>query len=250
MTPKIRPERSEAERLRTFARRSLNRRGPLTENQEQALRAALSDMHVERAGTELIAEGRQLRDPFLLADGWAVRQRLLSDGRRQIFSFVLPGDVFGFSARPDALAFYSSFALTHVTVAPMPCLPPTLQQACALAEFAWDMLSLEESAMASQVVRLGRQSAYERLIHLLLEFYYRLEAVGLTQDTSFAMPFTQEVLSDALGLSVVHTNRTLQQLRREHLIETSGMTVRLRDLQLLAEISDFRMMQSLTLQQD
>jgi len=101
------------------------------------------------------------------------------------------------------------------------------------------MLSLDESFLVNQVVRLGRQSAYERLIHLLLEFHDRLKARDAVEDGSFVMPFTQEVLSDALGLSTVHTNRTLQQLRREHLIETHAATVRLVDPLLLAEISDY-----------
>jgi CRP-like cAMP-binding protein len=104
----------------------------------------------------------------------------------------------------------------------------------------WDILSLEETFLANQVVRLGRQSAYERMAHLLLGFHDRLDAVGLAQGGAFAMPFTQEVLSDVLGLSTVHTNRTLQQLRREHLIESHGMTMRLMDIKLLAEIADYR----------
>jgi CRP-like cAMP-binding protein len=89
-------------------------------------------------------------------------------------------------------------------------------------------------------MRLGRQSAYERLIHLLLEFLDRLKANGAAEDGSFVMPFTQEVLSDALGLSTVHTNRVLQQLRRERLIETHAASVRLIDPVLLAEIADYR----------
>ena len=79
-----------------------------------------------------------------------------------------------------------------------------------------------------------------RLIHLLLEFHDRLKANGSVEDGSFIMPFTQEVLSDALGLSTVHTNRILQQLRRERLIETHAATVRLIDPVLLAEIADYR----------
>jgi len=78
------------------------------------------------------------------------------------------------------------------------------------------------------------------LINLLLEFHDRLAAAGLVEDGSFMLPFTQEVLSDALGLSTVHTNRTLQQLRRENLIETHLNQMRLLDRARLAAAADYR----------
>jgi CRP-like cAMP-binding protein len=123
----------------------------------------------------------------------------------------------------------------------MPLLNQRLQtrSKSPLSDAAWNMISLEETFLSNQVMRLGRQSAYERLIHLLLEFHDRLKAKGAVEDGSFVMPFTQEVLSDALGLSTVHTNRILQQLRRERLIQTHAATVRLVDLVLLAEVADY-----------
>jgi CRP-like cAMP-binding protein len=190
----------------------------------------------------LLTEGQPLNRSCLLLDGWAVRQRVLSDGRRQIFSFLLPGDGFGLCACPTGVALQNVLALTPVTFAPMPLLNQRLHASAqgGLSQTAWDMVCLEETFMTNQVMRLGRQSAYERLIHLLLEFYDRLKAKGSVEGGSFVMPFTQEVLSDALGLSTVHTNRILQQLRRERLIETHAATVRLIDPVLLAEIADYR----------
>jgi CRP-like cAMP-binding protein len=140
------------------------------------------------------------------------------------------------------VALQNIVALTPVTFAPLPLLNQRLQAQANgnLSRTAWDMVCLDEAFLANQVMRLGRQSAYERLIHLLLEFYDRLKAKGSVEDGSFVMPFTQEVLSDALGLSTVHTNRILQQLRRERLIETHAASVRLADPALLAEISDYR----------
>ena len=239
---KAKPASAEMNRLRDFGLRALSRHGALAEEEERLARAALADMQSLAPGSELIAEGEALNRPSLLLEGWAVRQRVLSDGRRQIFSFVLPGDGLGLCARPDGISLHATLALTPVTVAPMPMLNHGLQGGPKrpLSETAWDMLSLEESFLVNQVMRLGRQSAYERLIHLLLEFHDRLKAKGATEDGSFVMPFTQEVLSDALGLSTVHTNRVLQQLRRERLIETHAATVRLIDPVLLAEIADYR----------
>jgi CRP-like cAMP-binding protein len=233
---------TDAARLREFALRALSRRGALSAEEEQLARSALHEMQSLGAGTELLAEGAHLDRACILLDGWAVRQRVLSDGRRQIFSFLLPGDIYGICARPDGEALFTTVALTPVTVARLAMLDHALYRSAtsAAGRIVREALSLEECFLVSQVVRLGRQSAYERLINLLLEFHDRLAAVGLVQDRSFNLPFTQEVLSDALGLSTVHTNRTLQQLRREHLIETHLNQIRLMDLHLLPEIADYR----------
>jgi CRP-like cAMP-binding protein len=239
---KAAPHHAELNRLRDFGLHVLTRCGALEADEERAARAGLAEPHFHASGHELIAEGEHLNRPSLLLEGWALRQRVLSDGRRQICSFILPGDGFGFCPRHDGLSSSSTITLTPVTIVRMPLLSEALHRTpqTSLSRTAWNMLSLEESCLISETVRLGRQSAYERLIHLLLEFHDRLDAVGLVRDGAFTMPFTQEVLSDALGLSTVHTNRTLQQLRRERLIETHMPTVQLLDLHLLTEIADYR----------
>jgi CRP-like cAMP-binding protein len=239
---KAAPHHTELNRLRDFGLHVLARSGALEADEERAARVALVEPHFQPAGQELIAEGEHLNRPCLLLEGWAVRQRVLSDGRRQIISFILPGDGFGFCPRHEGISLSSTVTLTPASIARMPLLSEALHRTpqTALSRTAWNMLCLEESCLVNETVRLGRQSAYERLIHLLLEFHDRLDAVGLVRDGAFTMPFTQEVLSDALGLSTVHTNRTLQQLRRERLIETHMPTVHLLDLPLLAEIADYR----------
>ena len=247
---KTRVQQSDIPRLREFGLKVLSRHGALSAEEEQGARAGLAEMQLARSGSELLAEGAPLNRAQILLDGWAVRQRTLTDGRRQIFSFLLPGDIFGICARPHGEAYFATVALTPATVAPLPFLDEAMRKSPqgALALMAQDALSLEESLLISQVVRLGRQSAYERLISLLLEFRDRLAAVGLVEDGGFTLPFTQEVLSDALGLSTVHTNRTLQQLRREHLIESHNTHVKLMDRRRLAEISDYRQPASLVTQ--
>ena len=233
---------AELGRLREFGLEVLSRSGPLPPDDERAALSALSDQQRRPANYELIAEGEELDRPYLLLEGWAVRQRVLTDGRRQIFSFVLPGDGLGFCARPGGVSLCNIITLTPVTVVPMPLLSEAVRRGRndPMHDAAWNMLSTEESFMHNQVVRLGRQSAQERLIHLLLEFHDRLAAAGLADDGRFFVPFTQEVLSDALGLSTVHTNRTLQQLRRERLVETQSTMVKLLDTKLLEEIADYR----------
>jgi len=196
------------------------------------------------AGTELIAEGELLDSPKLLLAGWACRQRFLSDGRRQIFDFILPGDVFGLHLRPQAVALCSAITLTRATISSAPALGdailihpdsyPGLTTACLMSA------SAEEAYLLNQLVRVGRQTAYERVVHLILELHHRLTIIGLANEGYLPLPLTQEIIADAVGLSIVHLNRTLQQLRRDGLMEVKGGVARLFDLPKLRSIADFR----------
>jgi CRP-like cAMP-binding protein len=108
--------------------------------------------------------------------------------------------------------------------------------AAALTRARW----LEQSMLLDHMVRLGRQTAYERVAHFLLELQQRMEIAGFGDAQRFPLPLTQEILADVLGLSIVHVNRTLQQLRREKLIELrSGVAILLQP-DILASISDFK----------
>ncbi len=87
--------------------------------------------------------------------------------------------------------------------------------------------ALDEANLLNQLLRIGRQSAYERVAHLILELRERLAMIGFAGTDTIPVPLTQEMLADALGLSIVHLNRTLQQLRREGLIQFKSGVMRL-----------------------
>lgn len=215
---------------------------PLTPQDEALFRAMEGPIEHARRGRELYTEGAPLTPKFLLS-GWACRFRLLGDGRRIILAFIVPGDGIGHCRRPHPLALTSVTALTDcvlvnagATFGPGPQLRPypNLRAALNIAQ------SLDEFWLLDQITRLGRQTAFERMGHLLLELHWRLAQVGLTEGPRFQMPLTQELIADATGLSVVHVNRTVQQLRRENLIEWRHQTVTLLEPTLLAEIAEFR----------
>ncbi len=194
------------------------------------------------AQAELFVEGR-VQAPLVLLSGWACHQRILGDGRRQIVRFLLPGDVIGSLTRPNLPGSSAALALTPVVVADA---KPLLQQTddtgaplSGLAEAVALMSYADEINLRDQVVRLGRQTAYERLVHLILEFHSRLQAIGMVDGDTFSLPLTQEVLADALGLSVVHINRTLQQVRRDRLLEMRGGQVTLRQIDLMRAMADW-----------
>jgi CRP-like cAMP-binding protein len=196
------------------------------------------------AGTELIREGEALNSPRLLMAGWACRFRTLPDGRRQIFEFILPGDIYGLCLRPRAIALTTSLALTPVVIADAAALGTAItteaQSHPGLTQACYTTASLDEAYLLNQLMRVGRQTAYERTAHFILEIHERLSLVGLAGETTVAIPLTQEIMADALGLSIVHLNRTLQQLRRNQLIEFKGGLVRLLEPDRLREIANFR----------
>lgn len=167
--------------------------------------------------------------PRMIVAGWAAQYRRLADGQRQIVSLRLPGD---FVWPLVQLSLPSSCAVAVLTELETVDAQPVVD---ALAGPAYPSLAhalrvmghLDHVLLGEQIVRLGRQTAIERFVHLMLELHERLSRVGLADESCFAMPLTPEVLADVLGLSVVHVNRTVQQLRRDDLLEVRDGTVTL-----------------------
>lgn len=240
-TLRTRVAKLDSPRQTITAVRSLERFGALPESDILRVQNSVLDAECAPASSELVAEGTALARAHIVLSGWAARVRFLSDGRRQIVAFLLPGDFFGHSHRIGAVEPCPIVALTSVTYAALvDDAPARTDYRSALDSMLSLSAAFDEIFVLNQLVRVGRQTAYERLAHLLLELFYRLKAVSHAQGNSFVLPLTQETLSDALGLSVVHTNRTLQQLRRDRLIETKNSMVVILQADRLAEIADFK----------
>jgi len=218
---------------------------PISETDINFLMSSLGPVERYPNGTELLREGEVIPGPRYILDGWALRTRYLSDGRRQIFGFVLPGEAYGLCERERPLALTSLITCTAVAL----CDASALRPACLGLDPDFPQITrahqrataLDEAYLLHQIIRIGRQTAYERLVHLFLELNSRCHAAGLSDGSTFEMPLTQEVLADCLGLSIVHVNRTLQTLRREQLIEQRSPIVTIRDkekLMMIAEYSD------------
>jgi CRP-like cAMP-binding protein len=240
MTGRLTP-RSAARPLDVVVRR-MRALGAVSEAELDLLRSLgeRRDRHV--AGDELAPEGGLGGRPRFVLSGWGCRQRVLPDGRRQIFSFLLPGDGIGLDGRlgPEPAATAALTAMETIDAEPVLELvrsgrAPGLARAIAALE------PVEHGLLLDHMVRLGRQTAYERVAHFLLELQRRLEVAGLGDSQRFPLPLTQEILADALGLSIVHVNRTLQQLRREGLIELRSGVAILLERETLASIADYRL---------
>ncbi len=164
--------------------------------------------------------------------GWLAEAVVSRDQHRYVVSFELPGDLIRLRPPTDGKMF---LALTNTTLGDADRLPASRDAAWATRRVDADRR--EEEQLMNYLVRVGRLTAAERLLNLLLELYDRLERVGLTKNDSFRMPITQLVLGEALGLSLVHTNRTLQKLRRSNLITLRRGVVTLRDRDKLAALA-------------
>lgn len=175
-----------------------------------------------RPGERILVERTEIHAPSIVISGWACESRVLADGRRQIMNVLLPGDLIGASVRVHPASPTGVSALVLLRTVEAREIKSAWRDEPHLSNLAaaLDMIAFEDKAFAlNHIVRLGRQTAYERLAHWLSELYHRLSERGLASDDTFQLPLTQETIADILGLSVVHVNRTLQQMRGEGIIE-------------------------------
>jgi CRP-like cAMP-binding protein len=191
---------------------------------------------------DLVVVGNQYRNLCFVRDGYAIRYKLLRSGKRQILNVILPGDVIGFPVSFFDRSIYSVVAVSDLTY--NICLLDSYAQLCydqPQFGLALSWLAAHEAAIyAEHIVDLGRRKPPERLAHFLLEIHARLLAVGRAEKTSFALPFSQEVMADVLGLSVPHLNRVMQQLRAERLITSHARLVDLTDVASLQTLAHYQ----------
>ncbi len=220
----------------------LERYMPLSEDDRHALTRLVSGPPIEKAAREDLArEGDNPTVIRLLVSGWACRYKDLPDGRRQIVGFFLPGDFCDLNVYIVRALDHSIGALTRVRYYDID--PVTLHQVIdarphLIRAMLWHEM-VTSSIMREWLVSMGQRSASERLAHLFIELYQRLKAVGLAQDHCFHLPITQQHLAEASGISPVHINRTLQELRREGLIELADRHLRFPDFAQLREFAMF-----------
>lgn len=190
---------------------------------------------------DLIREGDRPRSVFLLLEGWACRYKQLPDGRRQIVSFFIPGDLCDLNIYILKEMDHTVGAISRIRVAEIGRdefervmdLSPRITQA-----LFWNEL-VSIAVQREWTLNLGQRSAYERIAHLFVELFLRLQCVGLTRENGCDFPLTQNDVADATGLTPVHVNRTIQELRRDDLIELRGKRLTILDLDRLKAVSMF-----------
>ncbi|MEQ1669330.1 MAG: Crp/Fnr family transcriptional regulator [Hyphomicrobium sp.] len=165
-------------------------------------------------GATILAEGTSGPHMFTVLSGWAFRYKTLADGRRQILNFVLPGDFLGLQSSMMSEMQHSVEALTPMVLCVFPRnkLWNLYSSHPSLAfDLTW-LASRSERLLDENLLSVGRRSASERAAFVLFDIFVRCRQLGLTNGNRVPFPFTQQHLADSLGMSLVHTNKTLQKL--------------------------------------
>lgn len=189
----------------------------------------------------IIHEGDPAPELFLIQEGWSCVYKVLPTGARQIISFPLPGDVVGLCDIMAGKATGSLESLTEVVASPIPT--PLVREMLTSPTLVGRMLNrcLEQNnAMTVEhLVNTGRRSALARTAHLFLEFASRLKSIGVQVDTGFELPINQTCIADALGLTAIHVNRILRQLRESHLMTLKSGVVEIHNWNALVDVASF-----------
>ena len=190
----------------------------------------------------LVREGERASHCSLLLSGFAVRSKIVADGRRQIVAIHMKGDIVDLQNSLLGHADHSVQILTYGKVAMIARddINRIAFDRPAIGRAMWIDTLVDAAIFREWVTNIGRRDAQTRVAHLLCEFALRLEVAGLGQQTNYELPMTQEQLADATGLTPVHVNRTLQSLGKAGLIERSNpRRVVIGDWQKLVDAGDF-----------
>ena len=207
--------------------------------------AALVAFHQRRRsfepGVDLVHQGQLGQLAYILADGWVCSYKLLPSGTRQIVDFQVPGDFLGLRSVLFRTSDHNAEALTKVEVSEVSSndLIEAFASTPRLATAVLWAASRDEAMVVEHLVDIGRRNALERTAHFLLELGARLKLVGLGTKDGYACPLSQYLLADALGLSAVHINRVLRQLREEGLLTFRSGQVIFDDFGRLVKMADF-----------
>lgn len=204
-------------------------------------RLLAQDVRTLKGRSVLIEQGGAPREISVVVEGWACRQATLEDGRRQVVALYLPGDVCDFDV----------FVMTRIdqTIAAVDGMRVAGITRDALSDLSknhprvshalwWESLAAAATQRA-WMVNVGQRNAIQRVAHLLCELVRRLEAVGLFDGARCEVPLTQGDIADACAMTAVHTNRTIQTLRRTGSIDFEGRTLIVHDRDALHDIAGF-----------
>ncbi|AWB22818.1 Crp/Fnr family transcriptional regulator [Methylobacterium currus] len=221
--------------------RKLGRYAGLSTVDEEMLRQLARASGWVGPRSDLLREGAAPRDVCVILEGWACAYKQLEDGRRQIIAYLMPGDVCSMAAVFPDVINYTTGTLTSVRMAQMSgrALLTTMDRSPRILRAFWlDMLAAS-AIQREWTASLGFLTARERIAHLLCEIMTRLRAVGLADAEGCFLPLTQEDLGETVGISTVHVNRTLQDLRASGLITLKRQQLAIPDFAALQEVARF-----------
>jgi CRP-like cAMP-binding protein len=221
--------------------RKLESIAPVHEDEKAAILVLPMTIKRLNKDQDIVREHDRPSQCCLVLEGFLFRYQVVSSGKRQIFSFYIPGDI------PDLQSLHlekmdhniASLTPSKVAFIKHETLRGFLHVHPRIADVFWRDTLIDAAVFRAWMVGMGRRDAYARIAHLFCELYLRLKAVGLAEAEGYALPTTQTVLGDALGLSTVHVNRSLQKLRRDGLIRMDDGKVHITNWAGLQEAGEF-----------
>jgi CRP-like cAMP-binding protein len=221
--------------------RKLESVADLTPKETQAVLDLPMRVEEIRADQDLVREGERPSRCCALLEGFLCRHKTTRDGKRQIMAFHVPGDVPDLQSLHLRVMDHSLATISRSTIGFInhEDFRRLLARHPRLADVFWRDTLIDAAIFRQWMMGIGRKEAYGRIAHLMCELFLKLKAVGLTEGYTFPLPITQAELGDALGLSTVHVNRTLQDLRRDGLLVLKGASATIMDWERLKGVGEF-----------
>lgn len=221
--------------------KKLRQRIELSAEEERAICNAVAETRRVAADQVLVRSGDPLNSSLLLLDGWLARSKDLPGGERQVTELHIAGDFADLHGFTLKRLDHDLMTLSDCTIAVVPHerLRDITERFPRLARFYWFSTNVDAAITRELALSLGQRSAISRMAHLFCELHARLDAVGKARRDGFEFPLTQRELSECLGLTVVHANRTIQELRRRGLVELENRQLTIIDRRGLEGVAEF-----------
>lgn len=221
--------------------KKLKQRAAISAEDERAIRGLVAETRRYGHDEFVIRAGEALNCSLLLLDGWLFRSKDLPSGDRQVLEIHVAGDFADLHGFTLKRLDHDVTSVTECTIAVVPHdrLMELSESNPHLTRVYWMSTNIDAAISREMVLSLGQRSAISRMAHLFCELHVRLGVVGKTRGDTFDFPLTQREMSECLGLTVVHVNRTLQELRRNGLVETENRNVTILDKRGLESVAEF-----------
>ena len=221
--------------------KKLRRRVDISAEEERAIRGLFSETRRHRPDEYIIRAGKELNVSLLLLDGWLARCKDLPTGERQVTELHVGGDFADLHAFTLKRLDHDVMTMSECTiaVAPHERIQDLTDRYPRLGRVYWFVTNIDAAVHREWALSLGQRSALSRMAHLFCEMYLRLEVVGHASNGGYDFPLTQRELSECCGLTVVHANRTIQELRRRGLIELENRRLTILDRRGLEGVAQF-----------
>ena len=221
--------------------KKLKRRIEISSDEERAIRHIVAETRQVPPDQILIRGGQELNVSLLLIDGWLARSKDLRSGERQVTQLHVSGDFADLHSFTLKRLDHDVMTLSDciIGVVPHDRLQELTERHPRLARFYWFSTNVDAAITRELALSLGQRSAISRMAHLFCELQLRLGAVGKAREDGYDFPLTQRELSECLGLTVVHVNRTIQELRRRGLVELENRQLTILDKSGLEGVAEF-----------